>query len=124
MRRTLILFAIWCALVVALLCLPSCGRKAQPFYHNEVSVKSSTGGKDLIMTFDEVERHEKFSVVKVRHTSGASVPSIMFLTKGVYEMAKRRGVGYFTNLKEWTDAEGNWLYKIGFSNDGKVDPKT
>jgi len=30
---------------------------------------------------------------------------------------------YFINLKEWTDEYGDWLYKIGFSEDAHVDPK-
>ena len=30
---------------------------------------------------------------------------------------------YFINLKEWTDEHGDWLYKIGFSEDAHVDPK-
>jgi len=110
--------------VFACLCLPSCGQKPAGLYHKDVNIKATGGGKDLVMTFDEVERNEKYSIVKVRHTSGASVPSIMFVTKGFYEMAELRGVGYFVNLKEWTDKEKNWLYKVGFSADRNVDPKT
>jgi hypothetical protein len=92
-------------------------------YHDEANIKAKEG-KDLVMTFDELERHEKYYIVKVKRTSGASVPSIMFVAKGCYEIAKIRGDLYFAVLKEWTDNEGNWLYKIGFSTDDKVDIKT
>ncbi len=63
-------------------------------------------------------------IVKVKHTSGASVPSIMFVVKGCYAIAIIRNEQYFVNLKEWEDANGNWVYKIGFSSDNTVDPKT
>jgi hypothetical protein len=79
-------------------------------------------GKDLIMEFNEIERHPKFSIVNVKHSSGASVPSIMFVVKGCYEIAKIRGVNFFVNLKEWRDKEENWVYKIGFTPDDKEDP--
>ena len=91
-------------------------------YHQEVNHKTKEG-KDLIMTFDELERQEKFSIVRVKHSSGASVPSIMFVVKGCYEIAKLRKEKYFTNLKEWTDNQGNWLYKIGYTSDKSDDPK-
>jgi hypothetical protein len=90
-------------------------------YHQEVNIKAKDG-KNLLMVLDEVESYDKFSVIKVKHTSGASVPSIMFLVKGFYEIAKLRGTDYFINLKEWIDEEGNWVYKIGFSSDNSVNP--
>ncbi len=93
-------------------------------YHDEVNIKAEPGDKDLIMTFDEIERHAKYSIIKVKHTSGASVPSIMFVVKGCYQIAKIRKEQYFINLKEWIDADGNWLYKVGFTSDNTVDPKT
>lgn len=93
------------------------------FYHDEVNIKAKEG-KDLVITFDEIERHDRYSVVSVKHTSGASVPSIMFVVKGCYEIAKIRKAQYFINLKEWEDTKGNWVYKIGFSSDNTVDPFT
>ena len=92
-------------------------------YHQEIKVKAKEG-KDLIMVLDEVESHDRFTIIKVKHTSGASVPSIMFLVKGFCEIAKLRKADYFINLKEWTDEEGNWIYKIGFSSDSSVNPLT
>jgi hypothetical protein len=91
-------------------------------YHAEINIKAKEG-KDLIMALDEVERQVKFSIIRVEYTSGASVPSSMFVVKGCYEIANIRGMKYFINLKEWTDEEGNWLYKIGFSEDNHIDPK-
>lgn len=108
--------------LAALLALPAAGRGAD-LYHQEVNIRASQG-KDLVMVLDEVERQERFSIIKVTRTSGASVPSIMFVVKGTYEMAKLRGSDYFINLKEWTDQDGHWLYKIGFSSDRSVNPES
>ena len=91
-------------------------------YHEEVNHKAKEG-KDLIMVFDEIERQDKFSIVRVKHTSGASVPSIMFMVKGCYEIAKLRGAKYFINLKEWSDEQGYWMYKIGYTSDKNNSPK-
>jgi TPR repeat protein len=90
-------------------------------YHNEANIKVKDS-KDLIVVLDEVERFNKFSIIKVKHTSGTSVPSSMFLVRSFYEMAKLRKADYFINLKEWNDENGNRVYKIGFSSDSKVDP--
>lgn len=91
-------------------------------YHESINHKAKEG-KDLIMTFDEIERHEKYSIVRVKHTSGASVPSIMFVVKGCYKIAKLRGAKYFINLKEWSDGKDNWMYKIGYTSDKNNNPK-
>ncbi len=96
--------------------------KKSDLYHQEMSVKAKEG-KDFIMSLEEVERQKTFSIIKVKHTSGASVPSAVFIVKGCYEIAKIRGAGYFINLKEWEDDRGNWLYKIGFSSNPNVNPK-
>jgi len=96
--------------------------QAADLYHAEVNIRAKEG-KDLIMTLDEVERREKFSIIKVKYISGASVPSSMFVVKGCYEIARIRGMKYFINLREWTDEEGYWVYKIGFSETNRVDPK-
>ena len=103
-------------------CSISSARGETGLYHDEVNIKAKEG-KDLIMTFNEVERHDRYSVVKVKRTSGASVPSIMFVVKGCYEIAKIRKAQYFINLKEWEDSNGDWVYKIGFSSDHTVDSK-
>jgi hypothetical protein len=91
-------------------------------YHKEVNDNVNTvNGKALIMVLDEVQRFDKFSIIRVKFTSGASVPSAMFTMRCLYEMAKLRGAGYFISLKEWTDEKGNSMSKIGFSSDPKVD---
>jgi hypothetical protein len=115
--KTLILIAL------ISLCCTTFAISETGLYHDEIIVKAKEG-KDLIMTFDESERYERYSIVKVKHTSGASVPSIMFVVKGCYEIAKIRKSQHFINLKEWKDASGNWVYKIGFSSDETVDPRT
>lgn len=112
-------------LVVAL--LSGCTAKQQPphtptLYRNEVNQKNPEG-KDLVMTFQELRRDEKTSIVKVKFESGASVPSIMFIVRGFYDIAQARGVRYFINLKEWKDADGGRMYLAGFSQSKYVDPK-
>ena len=101
---------------------PSAILSASDLYHEEVNHKSKDG-KDLIMVFDELQRHDKFSIVRVKYTSGASVPSIMFVVKGCYEIAKLRKEKYFINLREWSDSQGSWIYKIGYTSDKSNDPK-
>jgi hypothetical protein len=92
-------------------------------YHKEVNDKVNTvNGKALIMELDEVERFAKFSIIREKFTSGASVPRVMFTVRCLYEMAKLRGAGYFINLKEWTGEKGDSMSKIGFSSEPKVDP--
>ena len=48
------------------------------------------------MSFEEVRRDEKTSLAKVTFVSGASVPSIMFIVRGFYDIAKARGATYIS----------------------------
>ena len=82
------------------------------------------GGKDLVMTFEELRRDTKTSTATVKHVSGASVPSAMFIARGAYDTARARGAAYFINLKEWEAEGGARMYLIGFAPDKNVDPKT
>lgn len=76
------------------------------------------------MKFEEIERREEYSIVRVTHTSGASVPSVMFVSKGFYNIAKQRGKKYYINLKDWTDADKKWMYKkVGFVDSKDIDLK-
>ncbi len=47
----------------------------------------------------------------------------MFVVHGMWEIARTRNAAYFINLKEWTAADGKWLYKIGFADSDQVDVK-
>ena len=92
-------------------------------YHKEVNDNVNTvNGKPLIMVLDEVQRFDKFSITRVKYTSGAAAPSAMFTMRCLYEIARLRGAGYFIILKDWTDEKGDSMSKIGFSSDPKVDP--
>jgi len=93
---------------------------AEKLHRREVNQKNP-GGKDLVMTFEELRRDEKTSTAKVKHVSGASVPSIMFTVRGFYDIARARGATYFIKLKEWEDKDGGWMYLVGFSRDKNVD---
>jgi hypothetical protein len=92
-----------------------------PTLHRREVNQNNPGGKDLVMTFEELQRDEKTSTVKVTHGSGASVPSIMFVVRGMYDIAQARGASHFILLKEWEDADGGWMYLAGFSRDENVD---
>jgi len=96
---------------------------AAPLIRREVK-QASPGGKDLVMTFEELRRDAKTSTATVKHVSGASVPSAMFIARGAFDIAKARGAAYFINLKEWEAEGGARVYLIGFAPDKNVDPKT
>ncbi len=93
---------------------------SEKLWNDKVNIKSNDG-KDLIMKFEEIERQEGYSIARVEFTSGASVPSIMFIVKGFYTIAKLRGKKYFINLQEWHDKDDNWMYKVGFVNAKNID---
>jgi hypothetical protein len=45
----------------------------------------------------------------------------MFITRGIYNIAKIRGNKYFVSLKDWDDADGNWMFKEGFVDSKEID---
>ena len=94
-----------------------------PLIRREVK-QANPGGKDLVMTFEELRRDARTSTATVKHVSGASVPSAMFIARGAYDIAKARGAAYFINLKEWEAEGGARMYLIGFAPDKNVDPET
>jgi hypothetical protein len=96
---------------------------AGPLVRREVK-QANPGGKDLVMTFEELRRDARTSTATVKRTSGASVPSAMFIARGAYDIARARGAAYFINLKEWDAEDGTRMYLIGFATDKNVDPKT
>jgi hypothetical protein len=96
---------------------------AAPLIRREVK-QANPGGKDLVMTFEELRRDEKTSTATVKRVSGASVPSAMFIARGAYDIARARGAAYFINLKEWDGEDGTRMYLIGYATDKNVDPNT
>src|ERR1700719_2500493 len=106
---------------ILLLALFPLVRAASPeLYVREVDESAGTG-KPLRMRFEEIERAPLYSVVQVTHTSGASVPSVMFVVRGMWEMAHQRRTPFFIKLREWTAPGGKWLYKVGFASSDQVD---
>ena len=77
--------------------------------------------KPLRMRFEEVERTSRHSIIQVTFTSGASVPSSMFIVRGMWDIARERGLPFFINLKEWKAPDGKWMYKVGFCDSNRVD---
>ncbi len=92
-------------------------------FTDKIEVQQNGNGKDLIIEIREIFREKTFSEVVVIKESGASVPSTMFVVKGMYSIAKARNVKYFINLKEWKDNDGSYHYIIGFSNDNEKNPR-
>lgn len=108
--------------LLIILCAVGTAYGSEDLWINEVNIKSD-GGKDLIMKFEELERAPDYSIARVKFTSGASVPSIMFIVHGFYTIGKQRAKKYFINLKEWRDENNYWMYKIGFVNSKDIDLK-
>jgi len=129
-RRIIEVFLLF--VLISLYCLACANKKKenaeqtepthQELFHAEIDIKVNEG-KNLIMTFDEMERQEKYSIIKLKLISGASVPSSMFILKGIYKIAKMRKALYFLNLKEWEEKDGSYFHKIGFSNDNTINAK-
>jgi hypothetical protein len=113
---------LYTLIAVLLLALGGIAEAEEALLHREVNEKNP-GGKDLVMTFQEMRRDEKTSTVKTTMKSGASVPSSMFIVRGFYDIAKARGATHFIKLKEWKDSDGASMYLVGFSRDKGVDPK-
>jgi hypothetical protein len=90
-------------------------------YHREYNEKQTTG-KALRMVIREVERTDMTSTLMIDFTSGASVPSVMAITRACYDIAKARNKKYFINLKEWEDEKGRWHYLTGFSDKEEPSP--
>lgn len=111
------------AVVLSLvLSVPAPAPAADALHRREINQKNP-GGKDLVMTFQELRRDEKISTAKVTFGSGASVASVMFIVQGFYDIARSRGATHFIKLKEWKDADGKWMYLIGFTRDKNVNPE-
>lgn len=97
---------------------------AQELHRREVNEKAAAGGKDLVMKLEELRRDAKTSEIKITHTSGASVPSSLFIMRGCYDIAKARQAAFFIKLKEWTAEDKTTHMLLGFSDDNKVDPQS
>ena len=95
---------------------------ADVLHRREINQKNP-GGKDLVMTFEEIRRDEKTSTAKVTFVSGAAMHSSLFVMRGFYDIAQARRAPYFIQLKEWEGKDGAWMYLVGFSHDKGVDPK-
>ena len=96
------------------------GARASDLYVLETD-ESSGSGKPLRMRFEEIEHAPRYSIVQVTHDSGASVPSVMFIVRGMWEMARQRGASFFIKLSERTTPEDKWLYKVGFADNDQID---
>lgn len=109
---------------MAVMCLtfafPPTAPAGEKLFHLEVNDKNP-GGKDLVMSFEEVKREEKTSTVKVIMKSGASVPSAMFIMRGFYDLANKRKMRYFIKLSEKNEKDGNSIIVMGFSNDKSIN---
>jgi hypothetical protein len=94
---------------------------AEALYHREVDQRNP-GGKDLIMSAQELRRDSKTSEIKVVFRSGASVPSSMFIVRALYDIALARKAKYFVKLRERKAEDGATIFLVGFSDTDKVEP--
>ena len=117
MRTTIAKIALLAAL------LGSNVAAAEALYRAKVDQRNPNG-KDLVIEFEELKRNPKTSLVKTIYKSGASVPSAMFIVRGMYEIARERGSRYFIKLKEWKSDDGASMMLVGFCDDKNVDPTT
>jgi len=81
------------------------------------------GGKLFKMSFQEIERKDKYSIARVKFVSGPSVGSVMFVFDGFRNIAKQTGRKFMVPLDEWKDESGNKMYKFGFTDSNKVNIK-
>ena len=105
--------------LIAITTFISCANSNKNLWHDSVNIKSQKG-KDLIVDFEEISRDENTSLVRIKFTSGASVPSSMFIAKGFFNISKIRKKNYFINLKEWTEGEYRFI-KAGFSDSNTIN---
>jgi hypothetical protein len=82
----------------------------------EMKVKqdASGAGKPLEMVFREIERESNALIAEVTYVSGASVPSSMFIMRGVCKIVRARGAKYFSSQKVFGEFAGNTRYRISF----------
>lgn len=88
-------------------------------FHRDLPLGGDTQSSP-VMTIDETKRELGFSIVRVQHVSGASVPSIMAIADAACDIARARNARYFVSLKQWQDGSGDWYFKIGFAATNNV----
>jgi len=122
--KTVLCRAVYLPVVLSLFLVSACcGAETADtgLYRDSVNEPSRSGGKPFVMSFTELERQPRYSIVKIEYISGSSVGSAMYVVKGCWEIARQRNMEYFINLREWRDSDGHALMKIGFTNDKTVD---
>ena len=114
-------FRMFVTLLVFALCLPSLAQESEQKEKNKKKPKVQLVTFEIInddfdMTFTETKREKDYSIAKVRHGKGMSVPSSMFLMYGVWKIAKERKAKYFWNVQDYEDSVGeNWKVRPTFS---------
>ncbi|HUP79058.1 MAG TPA: hypothetical protein VM260_10935 [Pirellula sp.] len=105
------------------LIVPHVANAADTLFKREVN-QSEPGEKTLRMSFEELRRDEKVSLIKVTYGSGASVPIVMFLSRCYYDLAHARNAQYYVILMEWNADDNTTIAVVGFTDDSNVDVKT
>jgi len=95
---------------------------AEALYRREVNQRNP-GGKDLVMSVEELRRDSRTSEIKLTFRSGASVPSSMFVVRAFYDIALERHAKYFVKLREREAEDGATIFLVGFTQSDRVDPK-
>jgi len=110
-----------CALLSCISCKLEPDKKSELF-HKRVFV--AEGNTPIDMDVTELERHDRYSVVRLQYRSGMPTGSALTFASVTCEMGRARGAAYVTNLRDWSDGKGNWFYIIGFADSKTVNPRT
>ena len=96
----------------------------------QTNIKNSRSIKPLIMEWKEIKRYKNKSIIRSVFVSGASVASIMWEVRCVWEMAKERNAKYVYKLKSAKQAKNRnekgrvYMQIIGFSNSTNINLNT
>ena len=115
---------VFVPLICALLTCVSCKLKQDTkseLFHKTVFV--AEGNTPIDMDVTELERYDRYSVVRLQCRSGKPTGAALTFGSVLCEMGRARGAAYLTNLREWDDGKGNRLYIIGFAHTNTVNPR-
>ena len=119
-RRPLILLA---ALIAALAAVGSylALRPGTPLFARHVADRDPSNARPLVMSFVEVDRDPRTSLVEVAFESGTSVASSMWTMRCAIELAEERNARFLIVLQERRAPDGAWLTLYGFADRPESD---
>jgi hypothetical protein len=82
-----------------------------------------SGNTPIEMEVTELERHERYSLVRVQRISGKPTGSALALASVFCELGRARRAAYICKLHDWADGDRSSLYVVGFAPSETVDPR-